>query len=323
MSILDLSFNNTRTIISCCTETGYTFYNVIPGCEKKQNQELNGVGMMKIYKSSNIVLLVGGGANPFKSKDIVVMWDDKKKQSIIEIDMREPVRGILVANDKIISILEKKICIFDWNGSIIGTKVTYANSKGLCVMGERGENVILCMLGSKKGEVAIWKPNNDIYSSIDAHIGNIEALAINNDCSLIATVSETGTLIRVYSVDTLKLEYEFRRGTFGAKINSLCFGKGVLACCSSNGTVHIYELYKDINETKNTQSMLSGLKNYLPSYFGSQWGFKTINISDTSKSICTFDNDNHLYIVTYNGNYYKILADSYETVQENNLYINK
>lgn len=308
MSINNLSFNNIVTNLTCCTDQGYIVYGLQPDLEKKLYvSELDGgVGIMKMFNKTNIIVMVGGGANPFKSKDTLVLWDQLKKQSIIEIDMKEQIKNVLINKETIIAILEKKVCLFNWAGSLLDTKITYANEKGLCVI-NMDLNVI-ATLGTKKGEIAIWKPNNDLYKTIEAHCTNIEAIAISANGKLVASASETGTLIRIFDTETGILNYEFRRGSNSANINDICFNHNstLLACSSGNGTIHIFDIYNDPNVTKNTMSFLSGLKSYLPKYFSSQWGFKQININNFEKSICVFDENNDLHVACFDGNYYKI-----------------
>jgi len=67
---------------------------------------------------------------------------------------------------------------------------------------------------------------------------------LNNDGTLLATASETGTIIRVFSVPRgLKL-YQFRRGTYPSTIYSMSFNlSSTLLCVSSTtDTVHIFRL---------------------------------------------------------------------------------
>ncbi|QKF94428.1 WD40 repeat protein [Fadolivirus algeromassiliense] len=325
MSINHLAFNNLITNLTCCTNQGYTIYSLSPALEKKLSVEFDGgVGIMKMFNKSNIVVLVGGGEKPFKSKDTFVLWDQKNKSSLIEIDMREPVKNVLIFNEKIVAVLEKKICLFKWTGDLLDKKETYSNEKGLCVVNMTSD--VIATLGSKKGEIAIWKISNDNYKTIQAHLTNVEALAISHNGKFVATASETGTLIRIFSTETGNKEYEFRRGTQSANIYDLCFNTDatVLACTTSNGTVHVFDIYNDKNTTKNTQSMLSGLQNWLPTYFSSQWAYKQLSINNTTPSVCAFDENNDLHIATVDGNYYKIPGKTKEfnNVTQGNLFVN-
>lgn len=79
---------------------------------------------------------------------------------------------------------------------------------------------------------------------IAAHESLIAFLALNNEGTLLATASDKGTLIRIYSTETGNFLSEFRRGTEKAEIYSICFNatSKFLACSSDRGTIHIFSL---------------------------------------------------------------------------------
>ncbi len=324
MSILNLSYNQLGSHLAVGTDNGYTVYSLTPNIEKKMYVEKGGgVGLVKMLYKTNLSLLVGGGATPFCPPTKVVLWDDFKKMSLIEFDLKQAIRNIFIDNEKIVVIiLQKEIFLFNFEGLLTSSRSTYSNDNGICALTVNNNKATIVTLGMKKGEVAVWKPHQDSCKCIQAHNSNIEAVAINKDGTYIATGSETGTVIRVFNTETTKQVYEFRRGTKSAKIYSLAFNKdsNILACCSNNGTIHIFELYKDVNSTKNTLSYLSGLKDYL-SYFGSQWGFKQVYIDSTAKMLCCFDENNVLHIAVTDGKYYRISGPNFDVVKESKLHI--
>jgi autophagy-related protein 18 len=327
MSILNLAFNQQVSHLCGGIEDGYVIYELNPQIEKKiYNDKKGGVGYMKMLNKSNISAIVGGGENPFESPTSISLWDDLKQRESIKIDMVEPVTNVLIDKTKeelLVAILEKRVCMFDFNGKILNTKTTYCNTKGIGTMNYGSDKTVFVTLGTKKGEIALWKTNSDDYKTIEAHASNIDAVAINSQGTMVATASETGTLIKVFSVETGAKLFEFRRGSLTTKIYDLCFDKesNLLACCSANGTVHIFELCNDVEKTKNTTSVLSGVGDYV-SYFGSQWGFKQIPLNNTSKMICGFDENGVLHVATYDGKYYRISGNKYGTVTESELYTN-
>ena len=88
---------------------------------------------------------------------------------------------------------------------------------------------------------------------IEAHKNGIAALALSQDGLLLATASEKGTIIRIFSVESGVKLYQFRRGTYTSKIYSMCFSDDnqFLSVCSSSRTVHIFKL-GDSNLKSNT-----------------------------------------------------------------------
>ncbi|SCU78846.1 LAMI_0A06238g1_1 [Lachancea mirantina] len=85
---------------------------------------------------------------------------------------------------------------------------------------------------------------------IEAHKGEIAALTISPDGTLLATASDKGTIIRVFSVETGSKVYQFRRGTYPTKICSMSFSDDnrFLAASSSSRTVHIFKLAKTASD---------------------------------------------------------------------------
>lgn len=326
MSINSISFNDKVSHISVSTDQGFIIFSIENELEKQKiHYNIGGsVGISKMFGKTNINILIGSHFKSFKSKDVFVMWDGHQNQSILEIDMKEPIKNALINKTHLFAILEKKICLFDWKGRLLETKSTFANDKGLCTMSLDGKSV--ATLGLNKGDVAVWRYELNTYLELKAHNNCIDAIALSSDGAYIATASEVGTLIRVFDTITGLKKYEFRRGTNYAQVYDLCFNDNatLLACSSNNGTIHIWDLYNDPETTKNMQSKLSGLKSYLPQYFSSEWSMKQVTIDTYAKSTCAFDSNNNLHVVCYDGNYYKIMGktEEFKTMTKGKLHIN-
>jgi autophagy-related protein 18 len=69
-------------------------------------------------------------------------------------------------------------------------------------------------------------------------------MALNNEGTLLATASDKGTIIRVFSVPDAHKLYQFRRGSMPSHIFSMSFNiTSTLLCVSSaTDTVHIFKL---------------------------------------------------------------------------------
>lgn len=107
--------------------------------------------------------------------------------------------------------------------------------------------LLFLLIGSQNsGEVVIFDVMN--YTNkivIAAHDNPLAAMAFNSKGTLIATASEKGTVIRVFSVLNGQLQFEFRRGYARCvSIYSLCFSEDslFLAASSNTQTVHIFKL---------------------------------------------------------------------------------
>ena len=79
---------------------------------------------------------------------------------------------------------------------------------------------------------------------IQAHKSPISTLTFNQEGTLLATASETGTIIRIFSVPEGKRLYQLRRGSLSARITHLSFNmqSNFLCVCSNSGTLHIFKL---------------------------------------------------------------------------------
>ena len=82
---------------------------------------------------------------------------------------------------------------------------------------------------------------------IPAHNGALSAICLNFAGTLLATASEKGTIIRIYSTETGQPLQEVRRGTEKAEIYSICFDMKSqrLACSSDHGTIHVFQVQLD------------------------------------------------------------------------------
>ncbi len=95
------------------------------------------------------------------------------------------------------------------------------------------------------GDVFLYDTLNLVeFQWINAHKSPLTALRFSLDGTMLATASETGTVIRVFRVPSGEKIYSFRRGSTSAAIYSLAFDEvgSMLAASSSTGTVHIFRL---------------------------------------------------------------------------------
>jgi len=124
---------------------------------------------------------------------------------------------------------------------------TPPNPKGLCALSINSDNCFLAYPGSTTtGEVQLFDAFNlQAKLMIPAHDAPLAAIAFNPSGSKLATASERGTVIRLFSVlDGTRL-IEFRRGVKRcAHVYSLAFSQDseYLALSSNTETIHIFKL---------------------------------------------------------------------------------
>ena len=122
-----------------------------------------------------------------------------------------------------------------------------SNPKGLCALSVDNEKSYLAYPGSSQvGEVQIFDTINlRAITMIPAHDSPLAAIAFDWYGTKLATASEKGTVIRVFSVPQGKRLFEFRRGVRrNATIYSLSFSPDSLYLSASSNleTIHIFRL---------------------------------------------------------------------------------
>lgn len=129
---------------------------------------------------------------------------------------------------------------------------TPPNPNGLCALAPDSDNCFLAYPGSATiGEVQIFDAVNlQAKLMIPAHDSPLAAIAFSYSGLEIATASEKGTVIRVFSVKDGSKLFEFRRGVKRCvAIASLSFStcSNYLCCSSNTETVHIFKLERTPN----------------------------------------------------------------------------
>jgi hypothetical protein len=125
--------------------------------------------------------------------------------------------------------------------SRIAVYETSPNPHGLCCLGTRK----LAFPGRTKGQVQIVDLDTRKVNITPAHNSPLRALALSKDEDIVATASETGTLIRLWSTAKETRISEVRRGLDHATIFSISFSPSgqYLAVTSDKSTLHIFDLW--------------------------------------------------------------------------------
>ncbi|XP_023612711.1 WD repeat domain phosphoinositide-interacting protein 1 isoform X9 [Myotis lucifugus] len=130
-----------------------------------------------------------------------------------------------------------------------------ANPTGLCALSINHSNSYVAYPGSlTTGEIVLYDGHSlKTVCTIAAHEGTLAAITFNASGSKLASASEKGTVIRVFSVPEGQKLYEFRRGMKSphaalrsryVTISSLAFSMDSQFLCASSNTetVHIFKL---------------------------------------------------------------------------------
>eukprot|EP00126_Sphaerothecum_destruens_P015177 Sdes_comp9101_c0_seq1m562 len=262
-----VNFNQECSCLSVGTKNGYKMFNCEPfsNCYSKAD---GGTGIVEMLFCTSLVALVGAGEQPAFSPRRLQVCNTKRQTVICELNFVNTILAVKMNRKRLIVLLEDKIHIYDiTNMKLLHTLTTPFNPKGICALSPNSDNNFLAYPSQlHSGEILLFDSFHLQASNIiQAHKSTLSIISFNYTGTLLATASNTGTLVRVFSVpDGLKL-YQFRRGTYATLVYSLSFNleSTFLVVSSQTETIHIFKILKP-EEKVERRSSLSGLKAYLP-----------------------------------------------------------
>ncbi|CAI7648649.1 unnamed protein product [Penicillium manginii] len=255
---LSATFNNDSSCFSVGLETGFCVFNSNP-CELKVSRDFNaGIGLAEMLGQSNYLAIVGGGRNPKFPQNKLVIWDDAKQKAAITLEFQTSVLGIGLSKSRIVVALLNSIHVFAFatEPKKLSFYETCDNPLGLVCLGEK----VLAFPGKSAGQVRLVELTTGNISIIPAHSSPLRAMALGRDGEVLATASETGTLIRIFSTGNCTKLEELRRGVDHAVIFSVSFSpsNSLLAVTSDKGTLHVFDIRRPPHTGHSGQSSSSG-----------------------------------------------------------------
>ncbi|KAI9832138.1 MAG: Phosphatidylinositol 3,5-bisphosphate-binding protein [Sarea resinae] len=247
---LSAAFNQDSSCFSVGLDNGFCVFNA-DACELKVSRDFNaGIGIVEMLGRANLIALVGGGRRPKFPQNKVVIWDDAKQKAVITIEFRTPVHRVRLSRTRIVVALQNSIHVYTFSSPPEKLSVfeTADNVLGLCCLGSQ----VLAFPGRTAGQVQLVELANGNVSIIPAHSAPLRAMDLSPDGEVLATASETGTLIRVFSTGNCARLAELRRGVDHATIFSLAISPSseLLAVTSDKSTLHIFDLPHPFQATK-------------------------------------------------------------------------
>ncbi|GBG32931.1 Autophagy-related protein 18 [Hondaea fermentalgiana] len=272
--VLFMGFNQDASCVSIGTKSGYRIFNCQPFGRNIFSTE-GGIGIVEMLFSTSLVALVGGGEKPAFSPRHLKLWNSKTASVICELDFSSRIQAVKMNRKRLIVVLETQLHIYDLDtminlqtlevatlgsgpsgngaGQHAGTMASAMTQGGtsllaapLCELSPDENTSFLALpANSISGDVFLYDALNLVeFRWIQAHKARLTSLQFSQDGSMLATASETGTVIRVFRVPSGEKLYSFRRGSYSATVYSLAFDEAgdMLAASSSNGTVHLFGL---------------------------------------------------------------------------------
>ncbi|CEJ60229.1 Putative SVP1-like protein 2 [Penicillium brasilianum] len=239
---LSAAFNNDSSCFSVGLNSGFCVFNANP-CDLKVSRDFNaGIGLVEMLGQSNYLAIVGGGRNPKFPQNKLVIWDDAKQKAAMTLEFRTSVLGVRLSKSRIVVALLNSIHVFAFSTPPQKLSVfeTSDNPLGLACLGQK----LLAFPGRSPGQVQVVELETGNISIIPAHSSPLRAMTLSPDGEVLATASEAGTLIRVFSTGNCTKLAELRRGVDHAVIFSLSFSPSntLLAVTSDKSTLHIFDI---------------------------------------------------------------------------------
>lgn len=271
-----LSYNQDCTSLAIGIRTGYRLFSLSSVDHLDlvhESSDLPDVYIVERLFSSSLVVVVSHS----KPRQMNV-FHFKKGTEICNYNYSSNILSIRLNRQRLVVCLEEAIYIHNIKDmKLLKTLLdTPRNASGLCALSINHSNSFLAYPGSSSaGEIVVYDANMlKTECSIPAHDSPLAAIAFSPPGTKLASASEKGTVIRVFSIPEGQRLYEFRRGMKRyVSINSLVFSTDCqFLCVSSNTeTVHVFRLEVPLERLEETSSwsgymgkMFTAASNYLP-----------------------------------------------------------
>jgi len=336
-----ISMNDDGSLFALGTSFGFHVFNTFPLKRRFHRDWGSGVGIIEVYKRSNIVALVGSQSASRFSENKLTIWDDNGNRVVADVDFSKKICCMHLRGERIVVGLFTSVeimnfkdlsCIGHYDACMVSNTLALSHTSELPIIafscsasGAAQEGVLKVLhetapaapaaaaataaaataaAGSGEEVCLGSTATNGKMVTIPAHNGRLACVALSRDGKLAATASDKGTLIRVWDTESGKLVKELRRGAEQATIWSICFSadNSLLAVSSSNGTCHIF----GIVGVQNVQSMLWNFRGMLPSYFSSEWSSMKAEIPREPSVLFFSDDNKNLFVLCHNGSYIRI-----------------
>jgi WD40 repeat protein len=171
-----------------------------------------------------------------------LIWNDATERVSTSLEFKTAVLRVRISSTHLVVVQLNSVGIYKMKmpPEKVTSYETVNNPWGLCCLGKN----IVAFPGLTPGQVKIYNLTTNNVSIVPAHNSPLRALALSGDETKVATASEQGTLVRLWSYPSCTKIMEFRRGIDPATIFSLGFSKSghILAATSDKATLHVFDL---------------------------------------------------------------------------------
>ncbi|KAF8318696.1 WD40 repeat-like protein [Clavulina sp. PMI_390] len=266
--MLFANFNQDFSCVSVGTRKGYNITNCDPfGRVYTKNDGAKGI--VEMLFCTSLIALVGAADQPQSSPRKLQIVNTKRQSTICELLFPSSILAVKMNRKTLVVVLEVEIYIYDIsNMRLLHVIDTTKNPEAICALSPSSDPSFLAYpspvpsptsplstaaqtrpataaAAALSGDVLLFDTRTlTVVNVIQAHKSPIAHIAINSTGTLLATASDKGTVIRVFSIPSAEKLYQFRRGTRESKIHSISFNavSTLLAVSSATETVHIFKL---------------------------------------------------------------------------------
>eukprot|EP00038_Savillea_parva_P009136 m.181500 g.181500 ORF g.181500 m.181500 type:complete len:374 (+) comp15280_c0_seq1:430-1551(+) len=287
-AVLSVDWNEDKSCFALSTENGFSVWQSDP-IKALCHRDIGGIAHVSLFHRSSLLVLVGGGKDPFEPPNKAILWDDVTCRVVGYIEFRLPI--LRVSRRKDLMVVATAVNVYTYRLAIVDGELRDPptlmheaeagdNTRGLfCVhcdpvtdlvrlvhpttsgVGHVCVTTILAATISAAAPVSTSQPP----ALIEAHRHPLRDLALGASGTRLATASASGTTIKVFDLDTGELLRVFRAQLLSCDIGSLCFNRAETLVCGTFGTVlHVFKLGKQGGAGDKSKSYVAWVSEYVP-----------------------------------------------------------
>ncbi|KKA22251.1 Autophagy-related protein 18 [Rasamsonia emersonii CBS 393.64] len=269
MSMNFVTFNQDYSYLAVGTSKGFRIFTTDPFAKSYETKEGN-IAILEMLFSTSLVALI-------LSPRRLQITNTKRQSTICELTFPTTVLAVKLNRKRLVIVLEDQIYLYDIQTmKLLHTIETSPNPNAICALSPSSENCYLAYPLPQKappssfappahtppGSMHIAPTSGDVLifdtlkleaiNVVEAHRSPLSCITLNSEGTLLATASDKGTIIRVFSVPDGHKLYQFRRGSIPSRIYSMSFNTtSTLLCVSSaTETIHIFKLSNQGSSTE-------------------------------------------------------------------------
>jgi len=292
--------NQNATCFSCISENGFYIYDINPVRKRWGNAVKSKLYMASPHYKTEWVVLVCGDEDDCGPTHLKI-WNDRQQMVLSDIKFSEPILCVAHTRTCLAIGFAHEIKIYHLKDLTLLETYPTKNPHGVLSSTFVCNESIFAFPGVNDGYIHIVRIEMDDHHDkvisqntyeMKTHDHIIVACAVSHHGGYMATASEHGTIIRVWSLHSRHMLTEFRRGSSSTVVHHLQWNANdtYLLSTSARGTIHIFHA---MSQEDNTKSLLNWASSVLPAYFSDTWSRHKIdlNIPELKNCIACFTND--------------------------------